>query len=144
MSSTQTANTPTTGIAGAKTVDLKVEVIVIPVADVDRAKRFYQSLGFRLDADFSAGDEWRLVQLTPPGSPCSIMIGKGFTAVAPGSVQGTMLVVDDLDRARAQLTAGGAEVSEVFHFEGDLLNARSRGQARFSPQSRCVRQSPDR
>jgi catechol 2,3-dioxygenase-like lactoylglutathione lyase family enzyme len=118
-------------------VDLKVEVIVIPVADVERAKRFYQGLGWRLDADFSAGDEWRLVQLTPPGSPCSIMIGKGFTDAAPGSVQGTFLVVDDLDRARARLAEGGVEVSEVFHFEGDLLNVRSGGhRAGRDPKNR--------
>lgn len=110
-------------------VDLRVEVIVIPVADVERAKRFYQGLGWRLDADFAAGDEWRLVQLTPPGSPCSVMIGKGFTDAAPGSVQGTFLVVDDLDRARAQLAESGVEVSEAFHFEGDLLNVRSGGHA---------------
>lgn len=128
MSTTQTMNEPAAGRAPGATVDLKVEVIVIPVADVERAKRFYEGLGWRLDADFSHGDEWRLVQLTPPGSPCSIMIGKGFTVAAPGSVQGTFLVVDDLDGARAQLIARGVDVSEVFHFQGDLLNARSNGQ----------------
>ena len=127
MSSTQTLNAPATGRALTAIVDQKVEVVVIPVADVDRAKRFYEGLGWRADADFSYGDEWRLVQLTPPGSPCSIMIGKGFTAAAPGSVQGTFLVVDDLDGARAQLIGRGVDVSEVFHFQGDLLNARSNG-----------------
>ena len=128
MSSTQTMNEPAAGTAPTATVDLKVEVVVIPVADVDRAKRFYEGLGWRLDGDFAHGDEWRLVQLTPPGSPCSIMIGKGFTAAVPGSVQGTFLVVDDLDGARAQLIGRGVDVSEVFHFQGDLLNARSNGQ----------------
>jgi catechol 2,3-dioxygenase-like lactoylglutathione lyase family enzyme len=127
MSSTQTMNEPATGMGPTATVDLKVEVVVIPVADVDRAKRFYEGLGWRLDADFSHADQWRLVQLTPPGSPCSIMIGKGFTAAVPGSIQGTFLVVDDLEAARAQLIGRGVDVSEVFHFEGDLLNARSSG-----------------
>ena len=127
MSSTQTMNESATGMAPTATVDLKVEVVVIPVADVDRAKRFYEGLGWRLDGDFAYGDEWRLVQLTPPGSPCSIMIGKGLTAAVPGSVQGTFLVVDDLDEARAQLIGRGVDVSEVFHFQGDLLNARSNG-----------------
>ena len=127
MSSTQTMNEPATGMATTATADLKVEVVVIPVADVDRAKRFYEGLGWRLDADFAYRDEWRLVQLTPPGSPCSIMIGKGVTAAVPGSVQGTFLVVDDLDGARARLIGRGVDVSEVFHFQGDLLNARSNG-----------------
>ena len=129
MSSTQTMNEPVSGMAPTTTVDQKVEVVVIPVADVDRAKRFYEGLGWRLDADFAYADEWRLVQLTPPGSPCSIMIGKGFTPAAPGSVQGTFLVVDDLEAARAQLIRRGVDVSEVFHFQSDLLNARSNGHA---------------
>jgi catechol 2,3-dioxygenase-like lactoylglutathione lyase family enzyme len=102
-------------------VDLKIEVVVLPVADVDRAKRFYGGLGWREDADFAAGDDWRLVQMTPPGSPCSVMFGKGFTTGAPGSVQGTFLVVDDIEAARAELTGHGVEVSEVFHFESNLL-----------------------
>ncbi len=96
-------------------VDLKLEVIIIPVSDVDRSKRFYEGLEWRVDADF-AGPDWRIVQLTPPGSPCSIQIGKGNTTVAPGSVQGNYLVVDDLDAARAALLGRGAGVSEVFHY----------------------------
>jgi len=127
MSSTQTMNEPDTRTAPNTTVDLKVEVVVMPVADVDRAKRFYEGLGWRVDGDFAYRDEWRLVQLTPPGSTCSIMIGKGFTPAVPGSVQGTFLVVDDLEAARAQLSGRGVEVSDVFHFEGDLLNAGSKG-----------------
>jgi catechol 2,3-dioxygenase-like lactoylglutathione lyase family enzyme len=107
----------------AATTDLKLEVVVIPVSDVDRTRRFYESLGWRLDADFSNGDDWRLVQMTPPGSPCSVMFGKGFTPAAPGSVQGTFLVVDDLETARAQLIGQGVEVSQVFHFDGNLLRA---------------------
>jgi catechol 2,3-dioxygenase-like lactoylglutathione lyase family enzyme len=95
--------------------DLKLEVVVIPVSDIDRAKRFYESLGWRLDGDFVNGD-WRGVQMTPPGSACSIQFGKGLTKAAPGSVQGTFLVVDDIQAARADLIAKGAKVSEPFHF----------------------------
>ena len=89
MSSAQTSNEQPPQIPSAK-VDLKLEVVVIPVSDVDRAKRFYESLGWRLDADFVIGDGLRGVQLTPPGSPCSIIIGKGVTTAVPGSVQGTV------------------------------------------------------
>jgi catechol 2,3-dioxygenase-like lactoylglutathione lyase family enzyme len=105
------------------TLDQKLEVVVIPVGDVDRSKRFYESLGWRLDADFAQGDDWRLVQMTPPGSPCSVMFGKGFTTAVPGSVQGTFLVVDDIRAARAELSARGVTVGEVFHFQGSLLHA---------------------
>ena len=97
----------------------KLEVVILPVSDVERAKRFYESLGWRLDADFSAGD-WRAMQLTPPGSPCSIIFGKGVTTAVPGSVQGLFLIVDDIEAARAELIGHGADVSEVFHFEGPL------------------------
>ena len=97
----------------------KLEVIILPVSDVERAKRFYEGLGWRLDADFSAGD-WRAMQLTPPGSPCSIIFGKGVTAAAPGSVQGLFLTVPDIEAARAELIGRGADVSEVFHFGGGI------------------------
>ena len=100
-------------------VDTKLEVIVIPVSDVDRAKRFYGKLGWREDADFQKGD-WRVVQMTPPGSPCSVIFGQGVTSAAPGSVQGTFLIVEDAKTARAQLLEQGAEVSDLFHFEGGL------------------------
>jgi catechol 2,3-dioxygenase-like lactoylglutathione lyase family enzyme len=124
MSSTQSKNEHVAGIAPIATADLKVEIVVIPVSDVDRAKRFYESLGWRLDADFaSREDDWRLVQMTPPGSPCAIMFGKGFTTATPGSVQGTFLVVDDLQAARAELIGHGVEVSDVFHFDRSLLRA---------------------
>jgi catechol 2,3-dioxygenase-like lactoylglutathione lyase family enzyme len=96
--------------------NLKLEVVAIPVSDVDRAKRFYERLGWRLDGDFVNGD-FRGVQMTPPGSACSIQFGKGTTKAAPGSVQGTFLVVDDLEAARADLIAKGAEVSAPFHFK---------------------------
>ena len=118
--STQTIHEDANHTPTAATVNLKLEVVVIPVSDVDRAKRFYESLGWRLDADFANGKDWRLVQMTPPGSPCSVMFGKGFTTAAPGSVQGTFLVVDDIAAARAELIGHGVDVSEVFHFEGDL------------------------
>jgi len=107
--------------------DLKLEVVVIPVADVDRAKRFYGDLGWRLDADF-ANKDWRLVQMTPPGSMCSVMFGKGFTTAAPGSVQGTFLVVDNLDSTRVELAGHGVDVSEIFHFDGDRLVVDTTGR----------------
>jgi catechol 2,3-dioxygenase-like lactoylglutathione lyase family enzyme len=96
-------------------VDMKLEVVVLPVADIERAKRFYGGLGWRLDADISRGDDFRVIQFTPPGSPCSIHFGKGLTSAAPGSVQGTYLVVSDIEVARADLIGHGVEVSEVFH-----------------------------
>ena len=121
--STQTVPEEATQARTAATIDLKLEVVAIPVSDVDRAKRFYGSLGWRVDADFSNNSDWRLVQMTPPGSACSVMFGKGFTPVPPGSVQGTFLVVDDLEAARARLIGQGVEVSEVFHFDSNLLRA---------------------
>src|SRR4051812_18711726 len=90
-------------------IDTKLEAVVIPVADVDRAKRFYGDLGWRLDADFVAGDAFRAVQFTPPGSACSIHFGKGVTSAAPGSAPGLFLVVSDVVAARADLVARGAE-----------------------------------
>ncbi len=102
----------------ARSVDLKLEVVVIPVADVDRAKRFYGGLGWRLDADIARGDAFRVVQFTPPGSPCSIHFGIGVTSAAPGSAQNLYLVVSDIAAARAALVAHGADVSEVFHRGG--------------------------
>jgi catechol 2,3-dioxygenase-like lactoylglutathione lyase family enzyme len=118
MSSTQVSNEHATEIAGAPTVDLKLEVVVLPVSDVDRAKRFYESLGWRLDADFAAGENWRVVQFTPPGSPCSIHFGKGVTTAAPGSVKNLYLVVSDMEAARGELIGRGVEVSKAFHFTG--------------------------
>ena len=125
--STQTINEDATKANAAATVDLKIEVVAIPVADVDRTKRFYEGLGWRVDADFTNGSDWHLVQMTPPGSPTSVMFGKGFTTAAPGSLQGTFLVVDDVEAARAALIARGAEVSEVFHFENNLLRVVDKG-----------------
>ena len=95
-------------------VDMKLEIVVIPVSDVDRAKEFYARLGWRLDADFAHGDDWRVIQFTPPGSGCSIIFGKNVTAAAPGSAQGLYLIVSDVDAARAELLRRGVEISEVF------------------------------
>jgi len=116
--STQTINESAAQSSTAATVDLKLEVVVIPVSDVDRAKRFYQSLGWRLDADFAGADNWRGVQVTPPGSPCSIHFGRGLTTAAPGSVKNLYLVVSDIEAARQELIGRGVEVSEAFHFAG--------------------------
>jgi catechol 2,3-dioxygenase-like lactoylglutathione lyase family enzyme len=129
MSNTQVSTEqPATGIPTTAAIDLKLEVVVVPVSDVDRAKRFYESLGWRLDADFTNGDDWRAVQLTPPGSPCSIIFGKGVTTAVPGSLQGTFLVVDDIKAARAELIGYGVDVSEVFHFDGVLRVVGTKGR----------------
>jgi catechol 2,3-dioxygenase-like lactoylglutathione lyase family enzyme len=104
------------GVSAAPPVDLKLEAIPIPVSDVDRAKAFYAGLGWTLDADFRIGKTFRAVQLTPPGSPCSIHLS---TTAVPGSAQGMFLVVSDLDGARKELLAHGVDVTEVFHFDGE-------------------------
>ncbi len=116
--STQTRSEQATPRAGAGKVEMKLEVVVIPVSDVDRAKRFYQGLGWRLDADFPGKDDFRVVQMTPPGSPCSIHFGRGVTTAVPGSVQNLYLVVSDIEAARAELIGHGVDVSEAFHFAG--------------------------
>jgi catechol 2,3-dioxygenase-like lactoylglutathione lyase family enzyme len=124
----------------AGTVETKLEVVVIPVSDVDRAKRFYGSLGWRLDADFATGEDWRVVQLTPPGSQCSILFGKGITTAVPGSVQGTFLIVDDIEAARAELIGYGVDASEVFHFDGGLHVDGTKGRvAGRDPEGRSYR-----
>ena len=99
-------------------VDMALEVVTLPVSDVDRAKSFYESLGWRTDADIVAGDAFRVVQATPPHSACSIAFGKGVTTAEPGSAQRLLLVVDDIEAARAELVDRGVEVSEVFHLDG--------------------------
>jgi len=98
-----------------KSVDLKLEIVVIPVSDVDRAKQFYEKLGWRLDADFAASNDFRVIQFTPPGSACSVIFGKNVTAAAPGSAQGLYLIVTDIGAAREELLGRGVETSEVFH-----------------------------
>jgi catechol 2,3-dioxygenase-like lactoylglutathione lyase family enzyme len=114
MNSTELRSGTTTESSRARTVDMKLEVVVIPVSDVDRTKRFYGGLGWRLDADF-AGDDWRVIQFTPPGSGCSVIFGKNVTAAAPGSAQGLYLIVSDIAAARDELLGRGVEISEVFH-----------------------------
>ena len=99
-------------------MDFKLELVLIPVSDVERAKTFYvENAGFTLDVDHRAGDEFRVVQLTPPGSACSITIGTGITTASPGSVRGTHLVVSDIEAAAAELVERGVDVSELHHFE---------------------------
>jgi catechol 2,3-dioxygenase-like lactoylglutathione lyase family enzyme len=104
----------TTEIKTAK-VDMKLEIVVIPVSDIDRAKRFYGGLGWRLDADFASGDDYRVIQFTPPGSACSVIFGRNVTAATPGSAQGLYLIVSDIATARDELHSRGVEISEVFH-----------------------------
>jgi catechol 2,3-dioxygenase-like lactoylglutathione lyase family enzyme len=101
-------------------VDMKLEVVVIPVSDVDRAKEFYRRLGWRLDADYDNGDDFRVIQFTPPGSGCSVIFGKDVTAAAPGSAQGLYLIVSDIEGARNELVAHGVDASEVFHDAGGV------------------------
>jgi len=102
-------------VASTRAVDTRLEVVVIPVADVDRAKQFYAGLGWRLDADFPFDNGFRVVQYTPPGSDCSVQFGTGMTSAQPGSAQGNYLIVSDIAAARESLASGGAEVSDVFH-----------------------------
>src|SRR6201996_6836068 len=99
----------------ARTLDMKLEIVVIPVSDVDRAKAFYTNLGWRLDADFASGDDYRVIQFTPPGSGCSVIFGRNVTAAKPGSTQGLYLIVSDIAAARNDLIRRGVKVSEVFH-----------------------------
>ena len=134
--STTEVGTDASGSASVKNVDLKLEVVVIPVSDVDRAKEFYGSLGWRLDADFPFDNGFRVVQFTPPGSDCSVQFGTSMTSAAPGSAQGLYLVVSDIQAAREQLVGRGVEVSEVFHagtpgaqFQPDGTSGRVSGPA---------------
>jgi catechol 2,3-dioxygenase-like lactoylglutathione lyase family enzyme len=137
MSTTPLSQEPATRGAMAAAVDENLEVIVIPVSDVERAKRFYGGLGWRLDADFRLGEERRVVQFTPPGSMCSIQFGEGLTAAAPGSVKGLFLVVGDVEAARADLMGRGADVTDVFHVEAGLDVSSTMGRvAGPDPQGR--------
>jgi catechol 2,3-dioxygenase-like lactoylglutathione lyase family enzyme len=111
-----------TEIPGARRVEMRLEVVVVPVSDVDRAKRFYQALGWRLDTDFASGEDFRVVQLTPPGSQCSIILGTGITSAKPGSAESLILVVNDIDTARDELIGRGVEVSDVFHDVGGVFH----------------------
>jgi catechol 2,3-dioxygenase-like lactoylglutathione lyase family enzyme len=117
MSSTQTSSDAATGASGVAAIPMRLEVTTLPVADVDRAKAFYQRLGWRLDIDFKPSPETRGVQFTPPGSPASIQFGEGTTTMTPGSLQGLLLVVDDIEAARDDLIGRGVDVGDVWHLE---------------------------
>jgi catechol 2,3-dioxygenase-like lactoylglutathione lyase family enzyme len=133
MSTTEARSDGTIAGAIVKNIDMNLEVVVIPVSDVDRAKGFYRSLGWRLDADVEAGDDFRLIQFTPPGSGCSVQFGTNLISATPGSSQNVYLVVSDINAARDELVALGIEVSEVFH-EGER-GARFRDTGRLSGPS---------
>jgi catechol 2,3-dioxygenase-like lactoylglutathione lyase family enzyme len=115
---TKQLNNAATEAAKAAAIAMRLEAVVVPVADVDRATAFYQRLGWRVDVDVSAGDEYRLVHLTPPESKASILFGKGVTSAEPGSLEGLVLAVDDIDAARDELLSRGVDVTEVFHDAG--------------------------
>ena len=136
MSMTGVSSSDASGSASVKNVDLKLEVVVIPVSDVDRAKEYYGKLGWRLDADFPFDNGFRVVQFTPPGSGCSVQFGTKITSAAPGSAQGLYLIVSNIEAARDELAARGVEVSEVFYpgtpgaqFQSDDTNGRVNGPA---------------
>jgi catechol 2,3-dioxygenase-like lactoylglutathione lyase family enzyme len=120
MSITQERSETAIETPTARSVDMKFEIVVIPVSDVDRAKRFYGNLGWRLDADFAAGDDYRVIQFTPPGSGCSVIFGKNVTAAAPGSARGLYLIVSDIKAARDEMLGRGVEIGEVFHGAADV------------------------
>jgi catechol 2,3-dioxygenase-like lactoylglutathione lyase family enzyme len=122
MSNAQTTNQADTAADTTQTVDMKLEIVVIPVSDVDRAKQFYARLGWRLDVDIAKDEQFRVVHFTPPGSQCSLLFGKGVTTEEPGSVQGLHLIVSDINRAHAELVERGIDVSEVFHDAGGLFH----------------------
>jgi catechol 2,3-dioxygenase-like lactoylglutathione lyase family enzyme len=134
MSTTATRSQDAKASARVGKIDLKLEVVTIPVSDVDRAKEFYEGLGWRLDADFSSATD-HVIQFTPPGSPGSIHFGTNLTTAAPGSAQGLLLIVSDIQAAREELKRRGVEASEVFHFAG--FN-------RVDPAGRLSGPSPDR
>ncbi len=116
--STQTSSDAQVSVNTPAPVPLRLEVTVLPVSDVDRAKAFYAGLGWRLDADFQIDKDYRILQLTPPGSPTSIQFGSGLTTMRPGSIEGLYLIVDDIEAARADLAGRGATVSETWHGKG--------------------------
>src|SRR5207244_6068284 len=120
MSSTAVVSNEAASNAKAATFDMKFEIVVIPVSDVDRAKEFYTKLGWRLDADYDNGKDFRVIQFTPPGSGCSVIFGKNVTAAAPGSTQGLYLIVSDIEAARKELLGRGIQISQVFHDAGGV------------------------
>jgi predicted enzyme related to lactoylglutathione lyase len=135
MSSVDVSSESSSGAPPVRAGEFKLEVVVVPVSDVDRAKEFYGSLGWKLDADIAHGDEYRVVEFTPPGSGCSIQFGTNITQAAPGSVQSLYLIVSDIEAAREKLLARGVQVSDVFH-EGTP-------GARFHDAGRVTGPAPD-
>ena len=125
MSSTQVSSETAIETPRARTLDMKLEVVVIPVSDVDRAKRFYGGLGWRLDADFAAGDDFRVIQFTPPGSGCSVIFGRNVTAAAPGSAQGLYLIVSDIEAARNELLVAASRSARCFTTPAASMPART-------------------
>lgn len=115
MSTTEVRTDSVTSDAKVAASDMKFEIVVIPVSDIDRAKKFYQSLGWRLDAEYDSGKDFRIMQFTPPGSGCSVIFGKNVTEAAPGSAQGLYLIVSDIEAARKELLGRGIQITEVFH-----------------------------
>jgi catechol 2,3-dioxygenase-like lactoylglutathione lyase family enzyme len=124
MSSTSVRADTSAAVPEVGTCDMRLEVVTLPVSDVDRSKAFYERLGWRLDADIVRGENFRAVQLTPPHSACSVAFGKGLTTGEPGSLKRLLLVVDDVDAAREDLSRRGVEVSEVFHLDGGRAPGR--------------------
>ncbi|HTA70659.1 MAG TPA: VOC family protein [Bryobacteraceae bacterium] len=120
MSTTEVLPKDAASDASVGSLDTKLEIVVIPVSDIDRAKGFYQRLGWRLDADYDNGSDFRVIQFTPPGSGCSIIFGRNVTAAAPGSAQGLYLIVSDLEAARKELLGRGVAISEAFHDAGGV------------------------
>jgi catechol 2,3-dioxygenase-like lactoylglutathione lyase family enzyme len=141
MSTNKVRNDDAARNAGVVRIDMKLEVVVIPVSDVDRAKEFYARIGWRLDADRSIGEDFRLVQFTPPGSWCSVHFGKNIVSATPGSAKG-FLIVSDIDVARDQLVAAGVEVGEFFH-DGPEGRGSGLDPERRSYRSRALFSDPD-
>jgi catechol 2,3-dioxygenase-like lactoylglutathione lyase family enzyme len=141
MSTNEVRSNDAAGNASAARVDMKLEVVVIPVSDVDRAKEFYERIGWRLDADRSAGEDFRLAQFTPPGSWCSVHFGKNLTPAAPGSARG-FLIVRDIEAAREQLVGAGVEVGEFFH-DGPEGRGSGLHPERLTYRSRALFSDPD-
>jgi catechol 2,3-dioxygenase-like lactoylglutathione lyase family enzyme len=132
VSTTEDRSTDTSGTPSDASVDMKLEVVVVPVADVDRAKEFYAGLGWRLDADFPFDNGFRVVQFTPPGSACSVQFGTNMTSAAAGSARGLYLIVSDIEAAREDLVAHGVDASEVFHAGAPGAQFQSDGSGRVS------------
>jgi catechol 2,3-dioxygenase-like lactoylglutathione lyase family enzyme len=143
MSDTQLSSDTAAGASAATGVAMRFEVTMLPVADVDRAKAFYQGLGWRLDIDFMPDPHTRVVQFTPPGSPASIHFGQGTTTMEPGSLEGMILVVEDIETARDELISRGADVSEIWHPDPEQGRAPGLDPERRSYASRATFADPD-